>query len=104
MTKKNAKPATKSDIRLLKADVRFVKADLRFVKTDLRSLAQSLRKEIKDSGKAIVKELKHYFDLKVETLKYDYDGIFNDRTEQHSDTLRDHERRLVTVERHLGVF
>ena len=38
-----------------------------------------------------------------EQLVHDFAGIFNDRTEQHSDKLLKHEDRIERVETHLGL-
>jgi len=48
-------------------------------------------------------EIFRYFDLKTEQLQEDFRGIFADRTEQHGDRIKDHERRIARAERKLGL-
>lgn len=49
------------------------------------------------------KEIFRYFDLKTEQLQHDFRGIFADRTVQHGDRIKDHERRILRAERKLGL-
>jgi CII-binding regulator of phage lambda lysogenization HflD len=44
-----------------------------------------------------------HFDVKTEQLVHDFAGIFGDRTSQHDDQLKNHEKRIVHVEEHLGL-
>jgi hypothetical protein len=44
-----------------------------------------------------------HFDVKNEQLVHDFAGIFADRTSQHDDQLKDHAKRIVRVEEHLGI-
>ena len=57
--------------------------------------------EKKVSEKA--EETKRHFDVVAEDMRHDMQGIYKDRTEQNDDKLKDHERRITRVERHVGI-
>ena len=57
------------------------------------------KEDLRESEQRIMR----YFDVKTEQLVHDFKGIFSDRTEQHRDKLRDHDRRLTRIESQLGL-
>ena len=81
-TKDSSDPATKKDLK------RIVEGTIRHMETRLTKKIADLKTELKTSDRATAKEVMHHFNLVVENLKYDFNGIFSDRTEQHSDKPR----------------
>jgi len=92
-------PATKADLALLKEDLNGLRADFDGLKEDMRLWKAEIQEFVRTEAEAT----RRYFDVVAERLHHDFLGIFKDRTEQHSDKLHDHERRLTTVERRLGL-
>ena len=88
--------ATKADIQMLKTDTQMLKTDVQVLKADVQVLKadnQTLKSDLTGTNLKI-DELKRYMDQKQaethhfflvtnEQLIHDYNGIFNDRTEQH---------------------
>lgn len=72
------------------------------LRKDLQILKKDLQVFMKESILASEDRMTRYFDVKTEQIIHDFRGAFGDRTEQHQDQLKDHDRRLVRVERHLG--
>ncbi|HUY32767.1 MAG TPA: hypothetical protein VMV69_08290 [Pirellulales bacterium] len=62
-----------------------------------------MRSEFQADLRASNKELIRAFKVMNESLLEDFRGAFLDRTEQQSERLDDHERRLVAVEGKLGI-
>jgi hypothetical protein len=67
---------------------------------DLKSLGDALIAHV--DRKHV--ELVRHFDVKAEQLLHDFGGIFRDRTEQHSEKLKDVVHRLGRVEANLGIM
>jgi hypothetical protein len=59
-------------------------------KADIARLEQLIR--------TVAGEAQYFFAADAKSLAKDFQGIFKDRTEQHSEKLADHETRLQAVE------
>jgi len=74
-------PATKGDLNQLRGEM----------KAEMEMLRNQLNEDFVNAMKASNEQLVH-----------DFAGIFNDRTQQHTDKLEDHNVRIRRVESHLG--
>lgn len=54
--------------------------------------------DLESSLQALEKRMVEQFKLIAENLAYDFKGIFKDRTEQHSDQLDQHGKRIDRLE------
>jgi hypothetical protein len=100
-------PATKADIALLKADVTLVMNEVR----KLYDATERWKNEIVDELDARIEhqfdkhfgrkmgEIKYYFDIAVENIRYDLVHANREEIEVLKDRSKNHERRIAVLER-----
>ncbi|MEK7217913.1 MAG: hypothetical protein AAB728_00435 [Patescibacteria group bacterium] len=85
-------PATKGDLKALA------------LKSDMEALEDRVKRYIDEKLKAQQEDFVHSVKVINEQLIHDFHGAFKDRTEQHSDDIRDLKRRTGRIERHLNLL
>lgn len=99
MTDDATLPATKGDLAKVQQDLVDLESRMEgrmASKQDLMDLGTTLRLEMKDLKGDILSEIKHYFDLTVETIRHDLLGANKDDIE----VMRD---RITRLEHHTGL-
>ncbi len=90
MTDDDNTPATKADLNKLREELT---AELR----------EEMDRRFDEQRKLINQDFVDAMRVNNEQLVHDFAGIFNDRTQQHSDKLDDHETRISRVDADLGL-
>ena len=100
----NQSPATTADLAALeqRMDGKLDGLEHR-MDSKLDQLEQRMDDKFTTMKTELLDELKRHFDLTVETIRHDLQGANRDELSMLSDTTRDHEGRLQTLEKVAGI-